>query len=63
MLGQNRPVIRPKRLLFGAVVYWALNIALLFAEVQWHVLSRLTVWDIETLRSLVPMTAELVHRL
>ena len=63
MLGRNRPLIRPRRWLYGAALYWALNIALLFAEVQWHILSRLTIWDIETLRSLVPMTAELVHRL
>lgn len=63
MRGRTRSIPRPKRFLYGAVVYWALNIALLFAEMQWHVLSRLTVWDIETLRSLVPMTSELVHRL
>ncbi len=63
MLRPRRPGIPPKRWLYGAAAYWALNIALLFAEVQWHVLSRLTLWDIETLRSLVPMTAELVHRL
>jgi hypothetical protein len=58
----NRPVIRPKRLLYGAIAYWALNIALLFAEMQWHILSRLTVWDIEQIKSLVPMIQELVHR-
>lgn len=50
----TRSITRPKRFIYGAVVYWALNIALLFAEMQWHVLSRLTVWDIETLRSLFP---------
>jgi len=61
MPGPSRPVT-PKRWVYGAAVYWALNIALLFAEMQWHVLSRLTVWDIEELKSLVPMIQQLVHR-
>lgn len=61
MGGPTRSVNPPKRFLYGAAVYWALNIALLFAEMQWHVLSRLTVWDIETLKSLVPVTSGLLH--
>lgn len=53
---------RPRaRYVYGAVAYWTLNAALLLGEARWHVLSRLTVWDIVTLRTVAPELAKLVH--
>lgn len=51
-----------RRFTYGAVVYWALNVILLAVELRWHVLYRLTVWDIEQLRTLAPIFAQLTHR-
>lgn len=50
------------RFAYGAAIYWALNIALLAAELRWHILSRLTVWDIEQFKSLAPIFEKLTHR-
>jgi hypothetical protein len=57
----SQPTQTRSRWVVGAAVYWAANFALLFAEAQWHVLSRLTVWDIVTLKSLAPSLAQLIH--
>jgi len=48
-----RPLNRfTSRLAYGAVAYWGLNVALVAAEARWHLLYRLTVWDIVQLKSL-----------
>ena len=49
------------RCAFGVAVYWMLNVGLLFAEARWHVLSRLTVFDIEQIKILAPQLGKLVH--
>jgi hypothetical protein len=57
-----RPTHRTaQRSAYGILVYWALNGTLLFAEAQWHVLSRLTAWDIGQFSSLVPLLGKLAH--
>ncbi|HVR46035.1 MAG TPA: hypothetical protein VMT95_05310 [Candidatus Binatia bacterium] len=48
-----------KRFAWGAGVYLALNFVLLVVEAQWHVLARLTVWDISELKTLTAMLAQL----
>jgi hypothetical protein len=49
------------RCAFGVAGYWVANVALLFAEARWHVLSRLTVFDIEQIKLLAPELAKLAH--
>jgi hypothetical protein len=34
------------RFFYGTAAYWTLNAALALAEVRWHLLYRLTLWDI-----------------
>jgi hypothetical protein len=46
---------------FGLVVYWALNAGLIVAEARWHVLYRLTIWDLSALKSLAPVLGKLFH--
>jgi len=48
-----------KRFAWGATVYLALNFVLLIAEARWHILARLTVWDISELKTLTVMLAQL----
>lgn len=50
------------RFAYGAAIYWALNVALLAAELRWHILYRLTLWDIQQLRALAPVLTRLMHR-
>ncbi len=50
-----------QRFKLGALVYLALNFALLVAEVQWHILARLTVWDISELKALTVMLSQAAH--
>ncbi len=38
-----------------------LNIALVAAEAKWHLIYRLTMWDITQLRMLAPLFAQLAH--
>jgi hypothetical protein len=38
---------------YGLWAYWLFNAVLIVAEARWHVLSRLTLWDIATLVRLV----------
>jgi hypothetical protein len=33
--------------------YWILNIALVVAEARWHLMYKLTIWDIVQLKSLL----------
>lgn len=51
-----------RRFAYGAAVYWALNVILVAAELRWHILYRLTLWDIEQLKTLAPIFAQLTHR-
>ncbi len=44
------------RFAYGAAAYWALNALLLLAEARWHVLYRLTMWDLAQLRTLLAVT-------
>jgi hypothetical protein len=46
---------------YGFAAYWGLNLVLLLAELRWHVLSRLTVWEFSTLRDYIIQTAHHVH--
>lgn len=41
------------RCTYGLVAYWTLNAILVLAEARWHVLYRLTLWDISLLRTLL----------
>jgi hypothetical protein len=38
---------------YGLWAYWFINAALVIAEIKWHVLYRLTIWDITTLSTIV----------
>jgi hypothetical protein len=46
---------------YGAIAYLALNFGLLAAEARWHILARLTAWDIIEIRTLVSMLVKLAH--
>ena len=43
----------------GAMIYLVLNFVLLVAEARWHILARLTIWDISELKTLTVMLAQL----
>jgi hypothetical protein len=43
---------------YGLWAYWFINAALVVAEVHWHLLYHLTVWDFSTLAALVDQ----IHR-
>jgi hypothetical protein len=49
------------RFALGAVAYWGLNAALLAEEVRWHLLYRLTIWDVSAIRSLLPLHGKTGH--
>jgi hypothetical protein len=49
------------RFAWGAWIYLALNFALLVAEARWHVLARLTLWDVAELKTLTVMLGQLAH--
>lgn len=40
------------RLTYGVTAYWTLNALLIAEEARWHLLCRLTIWDLATLRAL-----------
>jgi len=48
-------------MLRAASAYWLLNLILVGAEARWHLLYRLTLWDIATLRALAPTFGRLIH--
>ena len=50
-----------QRTLYGTTAYWMLNIVLVAAEMRWHLLYRLTVWDLSTLKTLGPLLAKHLH--
>ena len=49
------------RFAWGTGIYLALNLLLVAAEVRWHILARLTVWDISELKTLGSMLGQLPH--
>jgi hypothetical protein len=49
------------RCAFGVAAYWAVNAALLLAELRWHVLTKLTLFDIQQIKALGPDLAQLIH--
>ncbi|HEY1867119.1 MAG TPA: hypothetical protein VGG70_02415 [Candidatus Cybelea sp.] len=55
---RNRVVHRS---MFGLVTYCALNFAVLAAEARWHVLTKLTLYDVAQIKTLLPMIARLLH--
>lgn len=50
-----------KRFAWGASVYLGLNFLLLIVEARWHILARLTVWDITELKTLTVMLSQGMH--
>ena len=50
-----------KRFAYGAAAYWALYVILVAVELRWHILYRLTLWDVEQLKTLAPTFAQLMH--
>jgi hypothetical protein len=38
---------------YAVAAYWAINLALFLAELRWHILSRLTAFDISLVRVLI----------
>lgn len=50
-----------KRFAWGAGAYLALNLILVGAEARWHILARLTVWDISELKTLSSMLSQIMH--
>jgi hypothetical protein len=49
------------RCAFGVAAYWAANVGILFAEARWHVLSRLTLFDIGAIKAVAPELLKLLH--
>lgn len=49
------------RFTHGFIIYWALNGLLLLEEARWHLLYRLTIWDIAQIRTLGLMIAHVHH--
>jgi hypothetical protein len=47
----------PASLSYGFVAYWTLNALLIAEEARWHLLYRLTIWDVAALRTLGLMLA------
>jgi hypothetical protein len=47
--------------LYYVAAYWILNIALVLIEARWHVIYRLTLWDISEFEKLGPLFAKLAH--
>lgn len=50
-----------QRSLAGIVTYWALNLALVGAEARWHILSRLTLYDLSQIKIFAPLLGKLLH--
>jgi hypothetical protein len=46
---------------YGAAAYWAVNLALVAAEARWHVLYRLTLWDVSQIKALSAILERLIH--
>lgn len=62
MVRPGLPSIRPGlRSVYYVAGYWILNLVLVVAEARWHIIYKLTVWDIVQLRSLGPLFAQLAH--
>lgn len=50
-----------QRSVYGVVAYWALNLVLVGAEARWHILTRLTLYDISQLKTLGSLLVKLAH--
>jgi hypothetical protein len=46
---------------FGAAGYLALNVLLVGAEARWHVLTRLTLWDAEQIKTVISLLLQHAH--
>ena len=51
----RRPNRVASRFLFGTVAYWGLNVVLAVEEIKWHLIYRLTLWDISQFKALGPL--------
>jgi hypothetical protein len=49
-----------KRFAWGAGIYLAINFLLVAAEARWHILARLTVWDINELKTAGTMLSQIM---
>lgn len=49
------------RSIYYVAAYWTINIALVLAEARWHLIYRLTLWDIEQLKLLTPAIRHFTH--
>ena len=45
----------------GIVTYCTLNALIIAAEARWHLLYRLTLWDLSQIRTLIILIARLIH--
>ena len=45
----------------GLAFYWTLNACLVVAEARWHLLYKLTVWDLSQIKPMLPVLAKLIH--
>jgi hypothetical protein len=45
----------------GALAYVGLNVILVAAELRWHVITRLLIWDIAEIRLLVFLVGKSLH--
>ena len=50
-----------KRSMYGVVTYFAMNFLVLAAELRWHVLTKLTVYDVTQFKTHLPMIGKLLH--
>lgn len=50
-----------KRFAWGAAGYLTINFLLLAVEARWHILAKLTVWDISELKTLSSMLVQTLH--
>jgi hypothetical protein len=57
----RRPNRVASRFLYGSVAYWGLNVVLAVEEIKWHLIYRLTLWDISQLKVVGPVLFHLVR--
>lgn len=57
----RRPNRVASRFLYGSAAYWCLNVVLAVEEIKWHLIYRLTLWDISQLRAIGPLLLRAVH--
>jgi hypothetical protein len=57
----RRPTRIASRFLYGTVAYWTLNVLLVAEEIKWHLIYRLTLWDISQFKMLGPVIVHAVR--